>query len=147
MFLLQRDIPSMLRVCQVGARLHETLESAFAAWCCLRYQRAFVQEIDCAWELHNLRESLNNCGRAVTLISENVDAAAFASAVRWAARDSARGVPSVFHFSGHGNPGVLYLESHDARAAPLEVRSGDFECILLHAVGCCAFNWRGGPSL
>jgi hypothetical protein len=82
--------------------------------------------MDCAWELHNLRESLSTCGRAVTIISENVDAAAFANAVRSAARDNARGVPAVFHFSGHGNPGVLYLETRDARVAPVKVRCFGF---------------------
>lgn len=98
------------------------------------YRIACMQEIDCAWDLQNLRESLSNCGRAVTLYSENVDAAAFASTLRWAARQSALGVPSVFHFSGHGNPGVLYMETHDARAAPVEVRL----CLVCLRATACA---------
>jgi hypothetical protein len=110
------------------------------------------QEIDCVWDLHNLRECLKRCKKAVKLVSESGVADAFGRAARAAARDSARGAPSVLHFAGHGDPGVLYLETRDSCAVAVKVRRcigsvSHFRAHMHHQITCVnALFWGFEPA-
>ena len=110
-----------MRVCACVRESHYSLAARCGFDLCHKYILyciVFAQEIDCAWDLHNLRESLRRCKRAVTLVAETAEAGAIGRAFRVS---SPAGVRSVLHFSGHGDRGVLFFETPDLCAAPVAV--------------------------